>query len=93
MPAKTLPDFDRLVSGNDYHRPDGPENDAASTEGATANQVLGAPASMDAPLQPVSLATKSEDAPSHGAFLMTNLHDKNYLDPTKPHISPESQKG
>lgn len=84
---------DSMVQGEGYFQPATPETDAYTTEGTDQNGVLGAPASLPAPLQGTSIATKSEDAPSLGAFLRTNIHEDNWLDPLKPHISPESQKG
>ena len=94
MAGKNLPiDTGPLVQGLGYQSFPVPTNDAASTASADRFEVLGSPASMPAPLQAVSLATKEEDAPSLGAFQLTNLHDTNWLDPTKPHMSPESQKG
>jgi len=94
MPGKDLPlSQDSLVSGMGYASFPVPDDDASSLAGTDQQEVLGAPNSMPAPVQPVSLATKTMDAPPLGAFLTTNLHDKNYLDPTKPNISPESQEG
>lgn len=43
-----------------------PKTDAADTSAAGNPMPIGAPAAMPAPLQPVSLATKSEDAPQNG---------------------------
>lgn len=42
-----------------------PITDAADTSAAARPMPMGAPAAMPAPLTPVSLATKSEDAPSN----------------------------
>lgn len=84
---------DSMVVGNDYFRPDAPSSDAASLAGSEMDRIPDLPQGYPSPLASVSLATTSDNAPEMGAFLLTNLHDVNYLDPTKPHISPESQKG
>jgi len=68
-----------------------PTTDACDTTGADTQEITGNPLSMESPLQVVSLATESMDAPDTGAFQSTNLHDVNYLDPMKPHVSTESQ--
>lgn len=93
MPAVPLPQFDRLVSGDSYNLPEPPTDDAADLSGAGANQIPNLPQGQPSPLTPVSIASYTMEAPSHGAFLMTNLHETNWLDPTKPHVSPETQKG
>lgn len=80
---------------------DVPTTDAADLDGLTPSMVSfksvgnAAPGDYDqpSPCEIVSLPTKAVDAPPLGAFLLTNLHDDDWLDPTKPHISPESQKG
>jgi hypothetical protein len=92
MPAQELPYFDSLVTGNDYHRPTAPTSDATSTAGAESSQIPNVPGGQPSPVTPVSLATMTNDAPPLGAFLPTNLHEDNWLDPMKPHMSPEPQK-
>lgn len=47
--------------------------------------------SVESPLQPMSIATRSVPAPPLGAWLPTNTHQPNYLDPHKSHVSPEPQ--
>lgn len=86
-------DVPSMVEGLGYFSGPALTTDAASTAGADANQIPDLPQGQPSPLQAVSLATKSADAPTHGSFLMTNLHDDNWLDPSRPNISPESQKG
>jgi hypothetical protein len=94
MAGKDLPiTSGPLVQGLGYESFPVPTNDGCSLKGTDQDEVMGAPASMPAPLEAVSLATKTVDAPALGAFQLTNLHDTNWLDPTKPHMSPESQKG
>lgn len=92
MPAVNLPQFDSLVSGDDYNRPSPPTSDAADTTGATANQIPNVPQGQPSPLTPVSLATQSDSAPPLGTFQSTNLHEDNWLDPMKPHVSTEPQE-
>ena len=65
MPAVTLPTFDNLVQGDDYNRPAGPTDDAMSTEGASANQILGRANNEPSPLTPVSLATETMELPGN----------------------------
>jgi hypothetical protein len=96
MPGKDLPiDNASMVTdgGIGYASYASPTDDGCSLSGADQNGVLGAPYSMPAPLVPTNTETMVDDAPSLGAFLTTNLHDTNWIDPTKPHMSPESQKG
>jgi len=83
---------DSMVQGDGYFQPATPATDAYTTEGTDQNGVMGAPASMPAPVQGVSIATKQEDAPSTGAFQGTNLHPDFWLDPMKPHVSTEPQR-
>jgi hypothetical protein len=78
--------------GMGYFTPDAPAIDAYPLTGTDQNGVLGAPASMPAPLDGVSLKTQAIDAPPLGAFQRTNLHQDNWLDPTKPHVSQEPQE-
>lgn len=68
MPAKELPlNTDSMVTdgGMGYFMPDPPDSDASSTEGVDQFEVLGAPASMPAPMQVVSIATEAQDAPGN----------------------------
>jgi hypothetical protein len=93
MAGKDLPiDTGPLVQGLGYQSFPTPTNDAASTASADRFHELDS-TNDPAPLVAVSLATKEVDAPPLGAFQKTNLHDDNWLDPLKPHMSPESQKG
>lgn len=97
MGAVNLPQFDRLVSGDDYVRPAAPTNDAVDLNGLTSSEVqfksVGlAPAGdydLPSPCDIISLATKTQGTSPNGAFLPSNLHAENWLDPMTPHISPE----
>jgi len=93
MPGANLPQFDSLAQGLGYASAPVPDNDACSLEGTDQNGVLGAPASMPAPLQGVSIATYAVDAPPNGAFLPSNLHDDNYLDPLTSPLTADSTDG
>lgn len=81
-----------MVQGDGYFQPSTPTTDAYTTAGGDQDGVLGAPASMPAPLSPMSIATTSETAPPIGAFQATNLHETNWSDPMKPHVSTEPQR-
>jgi len=72
-----------------------PDNDASDLHGVNPGNTskpasdrrgsaVGTQPGPETPLQPVSLASQVADAPPLGAFLESNLHDKNWLDPTQP---------
>ena len=86
-----LPQFDSLVSGNDYVRPSPPTTDAISTAGTENDRIPDVPQGQPSPLVAMSLATETRGAAPLGAFLTTNLHEDNWLDPTKPYVSSEPQ--
>ncbi len=90
MPSVPLPQFDRLVQGNDYVRPSPPTDDAADPV-SLSYQIPNVPQGQSSPLMQVSTSTKQDPGAPLGAFQTTNLHEDNWLDPTKPHVSPEPQ--
>lgn len=88
--AESIPQFDSLAQGLDYANVTTPTTDAAPSN----NVSFTVKDSMnDTPTltQANSGATTTAAAPTRGAFLSTNIHDTNWLDPMKPHVSPESQ--
>lgn len=90
MPSVPLPQFDSLVQGNDYVRPSAPTDDGADPV-SLSYQIPDVPGGQPSPLSPMSTSTKQDLGAPLGAFLTTNLHEDNWLDPTKPHVSPEPQ--
>jgi hypothetical protein len=62
--AKTLPQFDNLVQGLGYADAPAPDGDAADTEGWGSSTIPNLPQGQPSPLQPVSIATTSRDAPN-----------------------------
>lgn len=89
-PAIPLPQFDRLVEGDDYHRPAAPTSDAASTAGGDNNQIPDVPQGQPSPLSPVSLATETQDAAPLGARQITSLHKDGWLNYDNPYVgTPE----
>ena len=61
--AVNIPDFDSVVQGLGYANVPTPDSDAADSAGYGGDLNNGAPATQAAPLQSMSLATKTEDAP------------------------------
>jgi hypothetical protein len=90
MGAVNLPEFDKLVQGNDYVRPSAPTSDAADYN-TNPTTIPNVPQGQPSPLTHMSIASESRLADPLGAFLPTNLHQDNWLDPMKPHVSPEPQ--
>lgn len=98
MPARELPlNGAPLAQGLEYQSYEPPANDAAKipsnlvgTKPGHFNATNTGP-SVPTPLEPVSIATTSEDAPSHGTNLPTDLHRDGWLDRSQPHVSTESQ--
>lgn len=92
MPAKEIPnDSGPLPQGLGYTSFPFPTDDASDTSSASS-----APTTMrdsqnpnEGPLDVRASRTVEVDAPPLGAFLPSNLHEDNWLDPMKPHMSPE----
>jgi len=87
-PGKDLPiNTDSMVQGLGYISLPSPTDDACSTAGADTSEITGNPGSMASPLAPVSLATKTVDAPGMGARQMSSLHKDGWLNYDKPHVA------
>lgn len=76
------PQFDSLVQGNGYASVPTPTSDAAELTAVAGNTLDSINDSPTATV--VSVATYDVNAPLTGAFLESNLHPDNYLNPEKP---------
>lgn len=65
--AVTIPQFDSVVQGLGYANVPTPPDDAADAGGRGGDLNNGAPATMPATLTAVSIASKSQPAPSNPA--------------------------
>ena len=80
----TIPQFDSLAQGLGYANVPMPTSDASDTYGLSSSQGEKDSTNPVPTVTVMSLETKDTNAPLAGAFLESNLHPDNWLNPEKP---------
>jgi hypothetical protein len=79
-----LPVFDSLAQGLGYASTPSPTTDALPTSAVDSSQHVMDSTNDAMGCVPVSLETKTDNAPLTGAFLQSNLKEDYWLNPEKP---------